>query len=348
MQVDLYGRLDDGTDVRRCMLDSPGLRVAVLTYGGTIAALEVPDRAGRLGNVVLGLPGLAEYVRRSPYFGAIVGRYANRIARGRFTLDGAEHHLACNDGPNALHGGVRGFDKRVWDIVDAGPRRLELAYVSEDGEEGYPGTLRVHVAYELDGDRTLRIGYGAETTAPTVLNLTNHAYWNLGGEGSGTALDHELQIEADSFTPVDPTQAPTGEIRPVDGTPFDFRTPTPIGARIRANDPQLLAGRGYDHNWVLRGGAAAAPRLAARVRDPRSGRVLEVLTDQPGLQFYSGNSLDGALVGPGGHAYRQGDALALETQHFPDSPNQPAFPSTVLRPGRRFGSTTLLRFPAPA
>ena len=346
MQAELYGHLDDGTEVRRCVLESPGLRVAVLTYGAVVSSLEVPDRLGRMGNVALGLPALEDYVRHSPYFGAVVGRYANRIARGRFTLDGVERHLPCNDGPNSLHGGVRGFDKRVWDIVDAGARRLELAYASRDGEEGYPGALRVRVTYELDGERALRIGYAAETDAPTVLNLSNHAYWNLAGEGSGTALDHEVQIEADCFTPVDATQVPTGEVRPVGGTPFDFRRPAPVGARIRANDQQLLAGRGYDHNWVLRGGVTAAPRLAARVRDPSSGRVLEVLTDQPGLQFYSGNFLDGTLVGPGGCAYRQGDALVLETQHFPDSPNQPAFPSTVLRPGERFRSTTLLRFPA--
>lgn len=348
MQAELYGHLDDGTEVRRCVLQAAGLRVAVLTYGGIVSSLEVPDRAGCMGNVVLGLPALVDYVRRSPYFGAIVGRYANRIARGRFTLDGMERHLACNDGPNALHGGVRGFNKRVWDIVAAGTRRLELAYTSGDGEEGYPGTLRVHVTYELDEDRTLRIGYSAETSAPTVLNLSNHTYWNLAGEGSGTALDHELQIEADSFTPVDATQIPTGEIRLVDGTPFDFCKPTPVGARVRVNDPQLLAGRGYDHNWVLRGGVTSAPRPVARMHDPNSGRVLEVLTDQPGLQFYSGNFLDGTLVGPGGRAYRQGDALVLETQHFPNSPNQPAFPSTVLRHGQRFQSATLLRFPAPA
>ncbi len=346
MQVELYGQLDDGTDVRRCMLQAPGLRVAVLTYGAIVSSLEVPDRAGCMGNVVLGLPTLADYVRHSPYFGAIVGRYANRIARGHFTLDGVEHHLACNDGPNSLHGGTRGFDKRVWDIVGASARRLELARTSEDGEEGYPGALRVHVTYELEGDCTLRIIYRAETSAPTVLNLSNHTYWNLASEGSGTALDHELQIEADSFTPVDLAQIPTGEIRPVDGTPFDFRVPTPVGARIRASDPQLLAGRGYDHNWVLRGGVTAAPRPVARVHDPRSGRALEVSTGQPGLQFYSGNFLDGSLVGPGGRTYRQGDALVLETQHFPDSPNQPSFPSTVLRPGVQFGSTTLLRFTA--
>lgn len=344
MQTEPYGRLDDGAEVRRCMLEAPGLSVAVLTYGGVIASLEAPDRTGRMSNVALGLRSLAEYVQHSPYFGAIVGRYANRIARGRFTLDGQDAHLACNNGLNALHGGLRGFDKRVWDIVAADARRLELAYTSGDGEEGYPGALRVHVTYEVGQDRTLRIGYRAETSAPTVLNLSNHSYWNLSGEGFGTALDHKLQIEADHFTPVDPTQIPTGEIRPVDGTPFDFRTSTPVGTRIRADDAQLLIGRGYDQNWVLRGGVTAMPRLAARLHDPYSGRVLDVLTDQPGLQFYSGNLLNGTLVGPGGHAYRSGDALALETQHFPDSPNQPGFPSTVLRPGERFQSTTVLRF----
>ena len=344
MHPEPYGRLDDGAEVRRCVLEAPGLRVAILTYGGVIASLETPERAGRMANVALGLPSLAEYVRPNPYFGALVGRYANRIAGGRFTLDGQEITLARNNGANALHGGLRGFDKRVWDIVAADARRLELAYASADGEEGYPGTLRVHVTYELDGDNALRIGYRAEADAPTVLNLTNHSYWNLGGEGSGTALDHELMIEADHFTPTDPMQIPTGELRPVDGTPFDFRTPTPIGARIRGNDPQLLTGTGYDHNWVLRGGTDA-PRLAARLHDPRSGRVMEVLTDQPGVQFYSGNRLDGSLVGPSGRAYRSGDGVALETQHFPDSPNQPGFPSTVLRPGGRFESATVLRFP---
>lgn len=348
MQAEPFGVLNDGSEVHRLVLEAPGLRVAVLTYGGVIERLEIPDRAGGMGNVVLGLRSLAEYAASSPYFGAIVGRYANRIARGRFALDGREHQLPCNDGPNSLHGGARGFDKRVWRIAASDARRVELAYTSPDGEEGYPGALQVRVAYALDGDRTLRIDYRAETDAPTVLNLSNHSYWNLGGEGSGTALKHELQIEADHYTPVDATAIPTGELRPVQGTPFDFRRPTPVGARVRANDPQLLIGRGYDHNWALRGGVAPAPRPAVRLRDPGSGRVLEVLTDQPGLQFYSGNFLNGTPVGPGGRIYRQGDALVLETQHFPDSPNQPGFPSTVLRPGEVFRSTTLLRFSADA
>ena len=348
MQAEIFGHMDDGTEVHRCRLEVPGLRVAILTYGGAVASLEAPDRAGRMANVVLGLPTLAEYVRHSPYFGALLGRYANRIARGRFVLDGVEHQLACNNGPNTIHGGVRNFSKRVWTIGATDGRRLELSYTSEAGEEGFPGTLRVHVAYELTEDRTLAIHYHAETSAPTVVNLSNHTYWNLAGEGSGSALGHEVQIDADRFTPVDDTQIPTGEIRPVEGTPFDFRTPAQVGARIRGNDKQLLPGRGYDHNWVLPGGVTEVPRRVARMHEPNSGRVLEVSTTQPGVQFYSGNSLDGSLVGPGGHAYRQGDALVFETQHFPNSPNQPNFPSTVLRPGERFRSTTCYHFPAPS
>ena len=347
MQTEVFGRMDDGTDVQRCTLEVPGMRVAILTYGGAVASVEVPDRAGRMDSVVLALPSVAEYVRRSPYFGALLGRYANRIARGRFTLDGIEYKLACNNGPNAIHGGVHSFSKRVWNIAAADDQLLKLAYTSEAGEEGYPGTLQVHVTYELTKDRTLRIDYAAETSAPTVLNLSNHTYWNLAGEGSGSALDHEVQIESDAFTPVDATQIPTGEIHPVDGTPFDFRRPTPVATRIRGDDRQLLPGRGYDHNWVLPGGVTTEPRLAARVHEPRSGRVLEVSTTQPGVQFYSGNSLDGSLVGPSGRAYRQGDALVFETQHYPNSPNQPNFPSTVLRPGQRFRSTTWFHLPAP-
>lgn len=348
MQTTFYGSLDDGTAIQRCTLQNArGMRVQILTYGGIVERLEVPDRAGTLANVVLGLTSLQDYEARSPYFGAIVGRYANRIAQGRFTLDGVACELARNDGPNALHGGMRGFSKRTWEIASSDSRRLRLAYTSPDGEEGYPGTLRVEIDYTLEDD-ALKLDYKAETNAATVLNLSNHSYYNLGGEGSGSALDHELTIPAERFTPVDATQIPTGELRAVESTPFDFRRPTPIAARIRANDPQLLVGHGYDHNWVLDAPGRDGLRLAARIRDPRSGRVLEVLTDQPGLQFYSGNYLNGTLVGPSGRAYRQGDALVLETQHFPDSPNQPHFPSTVLRPGEQFRSTTILRFPVEA
>ena len=327
---------------QRLTLETSGLRVAILTLGGVIEWLEVPDRDGHFGNVALGLRSPADYAAPGPYFGAIIGRYANRIAKGRFTLNGREHRLAVNNGPNSLHGGSRGFDKRIWTVAATDPRRLDLTLTSPDGEEGYPGTLQLRVTYALEEHGTLRIDYAAEADTATVLNLTNHSYWNLAGEGSGTALDHELQIAADHFTPVDPTSIPTGELHPVEGTPFDFRQPTPIGARIRADHPQLRFGRGYDHNWVLREGSEPA----ARLRDPGSGRTLEILTDQPGLQFYSGNLLDGTLVGPGGQAYRSGDGVALETQHFPDSPNQPGFPSTVLRPGEVFRSTTRLRFSA--
>ncbi|WP_376088605.1 aldose epimerase family protein [Roseomonas sp. CCTCC AB2023176] len=339
-----HGRLEDGTPVHRHLLEASRLRVAVLTLGGIIERLETPDARGEWANVVLGLRSPGEYRTRSPYFGALVGRYANRIARGRFTLDGRDYQLATTDGPNALHGGRTGFDKRIWTVEAATPRRLDLSLVSGDGDEGYPGTLRVHVTYALDGEESLRVAYAAKTDAPTVLNLTNHTYWNLGGEGSGSVLGHEITIEADAYLPTDPTMIPTGEIAPVAGTPFDFRAAAQIGARIRDDQPQLLAGLGYDHCWALRGGVAPEPRPAARLRDPGTGRVMTVLTDQPGLQFYSGNRLDGSLVGPSGRAYRQGDGLALETQHFPDSPNQPAFPNTVLRPGETFRSTTILRF----
>jgi aldose 1-epimerase len=348
MQIDRYGELNDGTPIERCTLhDAGGMRVDILTYGATIARLEVPDCHGDLANVVLGLARLQDYVDLSPYFGATVGRYANRIARGRFTLDGVTYTLACNDGQNALHGGLRGFSHRAWRILASEERRLILGYTSPDGEEGYPGTLRLEVTFTLE-DQALRLDHVATTDAPTVLNIANHSYYNLAGEGSGTALDHELTIPAERFTPVDATQIPTGELQSVAGTPFDFRSPTVIGARIREANGQLLIGRGYDHNWVLDPPAEGALRLAARVREPRSGRVLEVTTDQPGLQFYSGNYLDGSLVGPGGRAYRQGDALVLETQHFPDSPNHPGFPSTVLRPSETFRSTTVLRFTASA
>ena len=337
-----YGRIG-GEEVRRFRLVADGIEADVLSYGGIVAALRVPDRAGRMESVVLGLGSLEEYAASSPYFGALVGRYANRIARGRFVLDGTAHQLAVNNGGNALHGGERGFDKRVWEVADAGPTHLTLRRTSRDGEEGYPGTLAVTAAYSVEPG-ALRIDYAAETDRPTVLNLTNHSYFNLAGEGGGSVLDHGLRIDADAFLPTDPGQIPTGELRPVAGTPFDFLIPTPIGARIRVGDPQLLRGLGYDHCWVLRGGVTAAPRLVARARHPGSGRVLDVLTTEPGLQFYSGNQLTGSLAGPSGRIYRGGDGFCLETQHFPDSPNRPDFPSTTLRPGERFTSTTLFRF----
>jgi aldose 1-epimerase len=295
--------------------------------------------------VTLGYADLAGYLGDTSYFGSLVGRYANRIAKGKFTLEGKTNTLATNNGPNALHGGPTGFHKRVWaPKVVSGPDgdALELTYVSRDGEEGYPGTLTATVVYSLRADGGLVIGYTATTDTPTVVNLTNHAYFNLAGEGEGTILGHELQLEADAFTPVDATLIPTGEKRPVEGTPFDFRKPVAIGARIDAADDQLKAGGGYDHNFVLRGKAGDL-RLAARVVEPKSGRVLEVFTTEPGLQLYTGNFLDGSVKGKSGKPYLKRGAFCLEAQHFPDSPNQPAFPPVVLRPGQTYRQTTVYR-----
>ena len=344
MTGELVGRLGPGTeDIHRFRLRAEGIEADVLTFGGIIEALRVPDREGRMASVVLGLPTLGQYALVGPYFGALVGRYANRIALGRFALDGRAHRLAANDGGNALHGGEVGFSRRAWGVADAGPSHLTLRRTSPDGEEGYPGALDVTVAYSL-APGALRIDYAAETDRPTVLNLTNHSYFNLAGEGGGSVLGHLLRIEADAFLPTDGGQIPTGELRPVAGTPFDFLTPALIGARIREGDPQLVQALGYDHCWALRGGVTASPRLAARVAHPGSGRVLEVLTTEPGMQFYSGNRLTGSLTGPSGRAYRGGDGFCLETQHFPDSPNRPGFPATALRPGERFTSATVFRF----
>ncbi len=323
---------------------TPVWRSGILTFGCIIASLEVPDRQGRLANVVLGLDSLEGYARRSPHFGAVVGRFANRIARGRFAIDGADYRLETNNGPNALHGGRKGFDKVVWRAAGGAGRSLVLSYLSPDGEEGYPGNLAVDVTYSLAETNELRIDYAATTDKPTIVNLTNHSYFNLAGEGSGDILGHVVSIESDFFTPTDATQIPTGEIRSVRGTPFDFAAPIAIGERIRLADEQLLLARGYDQNWVLRRPAGGGMLPAARAFDPKTGRILEVLTDQPALQLYTGNSLNGALVGPSGRAYRQSDGLCFETQAFPDAPNQPAFPSALLRPGERFRSTTVLRF----
>ncbi len=344
-----FGRLPDGTPVDLYTLRATGgLVAAIATYGGTIVSLQVPDAAGAPADVVLGFDGLEGYLARgNPYFGAIVGRYGNRIAAGRFTLDGREHVLARNDGPNHLHGGVRSFDKVVWAARTTsspeGPA-LQLSYVSADGEEGYPGRLQVTVTYTLE-QGALRMDYAATTDRPTHCNLTNHAYFNLDGEGSGTILDHRLLIQAARFTPVGSGLIPTGEIRSVEGTPLDFRTPTRIGDRVDADDAQLRFAGGYDHNWVL-DRSGPSPWLAARVVAPRSRRVLEVLTTEPGLQFYSGNFLDGSLRGKGGKAYPRRAALCLETQHFPDTPNHPEFPSTVLRPGEKYATSTVYRFSA--
>jgi aldose 1-epimerase len=343
MPGEVFGHTADGRPVTRHILSRGSLRVGIIDFGAVVTAIEVPDRAGRIANVVLGLDTLEGYETVSPSFGAVIGRYANRIAGGRFTLDGHTHHLPVNEGPNTLHGGPKNFGRRLWRVEGSDAASLALTRRSPDGEEGFPGTLDVHVLYSLPEDGVLRIDYAAVTDHPTVLNLTNHSYFNLAGEGSGSVLGHTVQLEADAFTPTDATQIPTGEIRSVAGTPFDFRTPHPLEARIRVGDPQLAIAKGYDHTFVLRGDAGTL-RPAATCLDPGSGRRLDVWTTQPALQLYTGNTLNGTLIGPSGRIYRSGDGVCFETQGFPDAPNQPAFPSAVLRPGERFTATTTLRF----
>ncbi|MCV2463587.1 galactose mutarotase [Streptomyces sp. ICN988] len=346
---ELFGKLADGTKVYRWSLENGGTRMKVLSYGGVVQSLEIPDRRGRYANVSLGFDNLDDYVARSPHFGALIGRYGNRIAKGRFTLDGKEYQLSVNDGENSLHGGALGFDYRVWDVepfTRGSDTGLVLHYTSVDGEMGYPGTLRAKVTYTLTRRGDWRIDYEATTDKATVVNLTSHVYWNLAGEGSGTIEDHELSIAASRFTPTDAGLIPTGELARVSGTPFDFRRAKPIGRDIRDAHPQLVTAKGFDHNWVLDKGITDRPEHIATLRDHASGRTLRIATDQPGLQFYSGNFLDGTLTGPGGSLYRQGDALCLETQHFPDSPNHPSFPSTVLRPGETYRTSTVHSFDA--
>jgi aldose 1-epimerase len=343
--------MPDGRSVREFTLDNGlGLRLQAINLGGIVTALRCPDRHGRDGNVVLGFADLADYLARNPHFGTLVGRYANRIAGGRFQIDGRPCQLSLNDGANSLHGGVRGFGRRWWAIEPLaaaadGSVGLALSLVSDDGEEGYPGRLEVEVKYTLTRHHEWRIDYAATTDRPTVVNLSNHSYFNLAGEGS--ALDHSLLLHASRYNEIDAELIPT-RIAAVAGTPFDFRTPTRIADRIRCGDPQLLLARGYDHNWILDDSelAALGPALrpAARLVDPASGRAMEICTTEPGVQFYSGNQLDGQLLGSAGQAYRQGDGVCLETQHFPNSPNRADFPSTVLRPGEKFTSTTVHRF----
>jgi aldose 1-epimerase len=342
-----FGTTTDGKTVDAFTLtNATGLELRAITYGATIVSLRVPDRQGRLDDVVLGYPTLAGYLEKSPYFGAVVGRYGNRIAKGRFTLEGKAYSLATNNGPNHLHGGVKGFDKVVWSVDTSrsdSAATLAFSYTSPAGEEGYPGTLQARVTYTLTDRNELRVDYFATTDAPTPVNLTQHSYFNLAGAGTRDILGHELMIAADRYTPVDATLIPTGDIAPVAGTPFDFRTATAIGARIAQNDVQLKRGGGYDHNWVLnRTGTDLA--LAARLTEPTTGRTLEVLTTEPGIQFYSGNFLDGTITGKDGRVYQHRYGLCLETQHFPDSPNHSNFPSTILRPGQEYRSTTVFRF----
>jgi aldose 1-epimerase len=347
-----FGSLSDGTPVDIYTLtNSRGMEVKILTYGGILQSIKVPDRRGRFANVTLGFDNLTDYEERNPYFGCITGRYANRIALGQFQLNGQTYQLPINNPPNSLHGGDIGFDKHVWAATPVQDRHsvgLELRFTSPDGDQNYPGTLANKVTYTLTNRNEIRMDYRSRLVGnsdlKTIINLTNHAYWNLAGEGSSDIYGHKLKINASHYTPVDPTLIPTGEIASLDGSSLDFRRSTAIGARIRdGSEPQLVIGRGYDHNWVLdRHGSGL--ELAARVVEPKSGRVLEVITDQPGIQFYSGNFLDGTLVGTSGRMYRQGDGFALETQHYPDSPNHPNFPSTVLAPGQRYETTTIYKF----
>ncbi|QNK65044.1 aldose epimerase family protein [Variovorax sp. PAMC26660] len=345
-----YGRMPDGRAVTEYTLDNGrGLSLSAINRGGIVTALRVPDRHGHSANVVLALPTLADYMKPHPHLGTIVGRYANRIAAGRFMLDGAVHQVGLNDGPNSLHGGKEGFGTRFWQIEPltaaqaGGDIAIELRYTSADGEEGYPGEVQLTVRYTLSATaNTWRIDYRAVTNRPTVLNLSHHDYFNLAG--SGSVMDHRLTIPASRYCPVDATLIPLG-LADVAATPFDFREATHIGERIREGHEQLLIAHGYDHNWVLdRHGVGDGLALAARLEHEVSGRAMEVHTSEPGVQFYSGNFLDGSLMGTAGASLRQGDGLCLETQHFPDSPNQPGFPSTVLRPGEVFNSTTEHRF----
>ncbi len=342
-----FGITSDGEAVELFTLTSPsGMSVQITNYGGIITSLKVPDKNGVAGDVVLGYDNLGDYLKRPNYFGSIIGRYGNRIARGRFTLYGEEIQLAVNNGANHLHGGLKGFDKQVWKptISRADDRvSLELRRTSPDGEEGYPGNLTVEVIYSLRSDNALEIQYRAETDKPTVCNLTNHSYFNLKDGGATPILDHLLQIDADYYLPVDPGLIPIGEPAPVEGTPFDFRTPTAIGARIGEENEQLAVGGGYDHNFVLNGPSGILRRVAV-LSEPESGRVMEVYTTEPGLQFYSGNFLDGSAVGKNGTVYGYRHGLCLETQHFPDSPNRPDFPSVLLHPGEVYTSTTVYKF----
>ena len=341
----------DGKPIEMVTLkNSHGMEVQAITYGAIITSIKVPDRAGKVADVVLGFDSPEQYWADPPppYFGAVVGRYGNRIAKGRFTLDGKTYTLATNNGPNALHGGNKGFDKQVWDVTTkegADGSSAIFSRTSKDGEEGYPGTLQARVTYTLTEKNELIVEYHATTDKATPVNLTQHSYFNLAGEGSGTILDHQLTIGADRYTPVDATLIPTGELAPVQGTPFDFRKPTAIGARINEQNPQLKNGNGYDHNWVLNR-TGTGLQHAVRLSDPKSGRTLDISTTEPGVQFYTGNFLDGTIKGKGGHVYGFRTGLCLETQHYPDSPNQKNFPSTILQPGKVYDTKTVFAFSA--
>jgi len=340
-----FGTTKDGTAVDVYTLtNANGMEARVITYGATVVSLKVPDRDGKLDDVVFGLDNIGDYEEKSRYFGCIVGRYGNRIGKGKFTLDDTEYTLAVNNGENHLHGGLKGFDKVVWEAEYDGVG-LKMHYISKDMEEGYPGTLDVTVTYTLTDDNELKIDYFATTDKPTVCNLTNHSYFNLAGQGLRDNLGHELMLNADNFTPVDSGLITTGEIRPVKGTPMDFTKPTAIGKRIDDDYEQIKFGGGYDHNWVLNKDGEGIT-LAASVYEPTTGRFMEVFTAEPGIQFYAGNFLDGSIVGKESRAYKYRYGFCLETQHYPDSPNKPQFPSVVLRPGEVYKTSTVYKFSA--
>ncbi len=347
MSKQAFGAAPDGTPVYLYTLSNlNGMEAKIITFGGIIVSLKVPDKNGKLDDVVLGFGSPGDYVKNHSYFGALIGRYGNRIAKAKFTLDGKDYTLFANDGPNTLHGGKFGFDQKVWEADEAeseAGRALVLKYVSKDGEEGFPGTLSVKVRYSVTDSNELKIEYSAVTDKPTVVNLTQHSYFNLAGQGNGDILKHQLVLVADRFTPIDSTLIPTGELRPVEGTPMDFRMPMEIGARINQQDEQLVRGKGYDHNWVL-SKKDSNIALAASVYEPTTGRVMDVYTTEPGIQFYSGNFLNGTATGKGEKVYNYRYGFCLETQHFPDSPNKPQFPSTVLRPGETYQTVTVYHF----
>lgn len=345
-----FGKTPDGAEVEAITLtNGHGVSATVITYGATLQSLIAPDRAGKKADIALGYADAASYVKNASYFGATVGRFANRIGKGRFSLDGKTYQLALNNnGAAALHGGVKGFDKVIWKVADVkkGPvASVTFSYLSPDGDEGYPGNLNATATYALDEQNQLTITYGATTDKPTIVNITNHALFNLAGEGSADgAMGNVLTIAADGYSPVDAELIPTGQTTPVAGTPFDFRTPRAVGDRIRdAGDPQIVVGRGYDHNYVLNGKSGGELRLAARLSDPKSGRALEILTAEPGIQFYAGNFIDGTTSGKAGKIYRQGDGIALEPQHFPDAPNKPQFAPVRLDPGQTYSNVMVFR-----
>jgi aldose 1-epimerase len=347
LQKKTFGKTADGTVVDLYTLtNANGLKAAIMTYGAIVVSLEVPDRNGKLDDIVLGFDSLEEYLKGHPYFGAIVGRYGNRIGKAKFTLNGVEYQLAANNNGNHLHGGIKGFDKVVWKaepVKKDNAVGVKLSYLSKDGEEGYPGNLAVTVIYTLTNSDELKIEYKATTDKPTPINVTHHSYFNLAGQGSGDILSHELMLNADRFTPVDEGLIPTGELRPVNGTPFDFTWPTTIGSRINLANEQLKFGLGYDHNFVLNSGGGKLA-LAAKLYEPTTGRVMEVHTTEPGIQFYSGNFLDGTNIGKGGKVYKHRNGFCLETQHFPDSPNKPEFPPVTLNPGETYTHVTVHKF----